>query len=70
MVIQHLGKKSIQTNRDKSDVLRHIIKNVSERLFRLIESRSLVTEPDFSQIGKEFFLFGMERQESDSVMEV
>ena len=47
MVIQHLGKKSIQTNRDKSDVLRHIIKNVSKRLFRLIESRALVTQPDF-----------------------
>jgi hypothetical protein len=30
MVIQHLGKKSIQTHRDKSDVLRHIIKNVSK----------------------------------------
>jgi hypothetical protein len=40
-------KKSIQTNRDKSDVLRHIIKNVSKRLFRLIESRALVTQKDF-----------------------
>jgi hypothetical protein len=36
MVIQHLGEKSIQTNRDSSDVLRHIIKNVSERLVRTI----------------------------------
>ena len=34
MVIQHLGKKSTQTHRDKSDVLRHIIKNVSKRLGR------------------------------------
>jgi hypothetical protein len=31
-VIQHLGKKSIQTIRDNADVLRHIIKNVSSRL--------------------------------------
>jgi hypothetical protein len=38
MVIQHLGKKSIQTNRDIPDVLRHIIKNVSKRLFRNILS--------------------------------
>jgi hypothetical protein len=53
MVIQNLGEKSIQTNRDKSDVLRHIIKNVSKRLFRLIESRTVVTQPDFffSKIG-------------------
>jgi hypothetical protein len=32
MVIQHLGKKSIQSHRDIPDVLRHIIKNVSKRL--------------------------------------
>ena len=38
MVIQLLGKKSIQTNRDIPDVLRHIIKNVSKRLFRNILS--------------------------------
>ena len=43
MVIQHLGKNSIQTNRDKLDVLRHIIKNVSERLVQLIESPAPVT---------------------------
>ena len=35
--IQQLGKNSIQTHRDKSDVLRHIIKNVSKRLIRIIE---------------------------------
>ena len=34
-----LGKNCIQTNRDNPDVLRHIIKNVSKRLFRIIESR-------------------------------
>jgi hypothetical protein len=39
MVIRKLGKNCIQTNRDKLDVLRHIIKNVSERLVQLIESR-------------------------------
>ena len=38
MVIQHLGKKSIQTHGDITDVLRHIIKNVSERLFRKMQS--------------------------------
>ena len=38
VVIQHLGKKSIQTNRDIPDGLRHIIKNVSKRLFRNILS--------------------------------
>jgi hypothetical protein len=47
MVIQHLGKKSIQTHRDIADVLRHIIKNVSERLFRNIQSRDPVTQWDF-----------------------
>ena len=62
MVIQYLGKKSIQTNIDKSDVLRHIIKNVSKpetsptvfiinrerenKIVRLIESRVPVTQPD------------------------
>jgi hypothetical protein len=44
MVIQHLGKKSIQTHRDIADVLRHIIKNVSERLFRNIQSQAPVTQ--------------------------
>ena len=60
MVIQYLGKKSIQTNIDKSDVLRHIIKNVSKpetsptvfiinrerenKIVRLIESRVPVTQ--------------------------
>ncbi len=38
MVIQHLGEKSIKTNRDIPDVLRHIIKNISKRLFRNILS--------------------------------
>jgi hypothetical protein len=37
-VIQDLGKKSIQTNRDSADVLRHIIKNVSSRLVGTIQS--------------------------------
>ena len=32
----NLGEKSVQTQRDIPDVLRHIIKNVSERLFRII----------------------------------
>ena len=31
MVIQKLGKKSIQTHRGSSDVQRHIIKNVSRK---------------------------------------
>ena len=31
-VIQHLGANSIQINRDSADVLRHIIKNVSDTL--------------------------------------
>ena len=44
MVIQHLGENSIQTNRDKLDVLRHIIKNVSENLVQLIESSTPVTK--------------------------
>ena len=44
MVIQHLGKKSIQTIRDNADVLRHIIKNVSSRLVGIIESPSPVTK--------------------------
>jgi hypothetical protein len=47
MKIQQLGKKSIQTHRDKLDVLRHIMKNVSKGQFQLIESRTLVTELDF-----------------------
>jgi hypothetical protein len=47
MVIQHLGEKSIQTHRDIADVLRHIIKNVSERLFRNIQSGDPVTQWDF-----------------------
>ena len=34
-----LGKNCIQTNRDNPDVLRHIIKNVSERLLPIIGSR-------------------------------
>jgi hypothetical protein len=33
MVIHHLGGNSIQTIRDIVDVLRHIIKNISSRLF-------------------------------------
>ena len=36
---QLLGENSIQTNRDKSDVLRHMIKNVSKRPDRFIQSR-------------------------------
>ncbi len=48
-VIQHLGKKSIQTNRDSADVLRHIIKNVSSRLVGTIQSPAAVTN------GKTFF---------------
>jgi len=36
MVMQLLGKKSIQTIKDKSDILRHIVKNVSKRLVRFI----------------------------------
>jgi hypothetical protein len=47
MVIQHLGKKSIQTHRDIADVLRHIIKNVSERLFRNIQSETLSRNGNF-----------------------
>jgi hypothetical protein len=43
-VIQHLGKKSIQTNRDSADVLRHIIKNVSSRLVGTIQSPAGVTK--------------------------
>jgi hypothetical protein len=43
-VIQHLGKKSIQTNRDSADVLRHIIKNVSSRLVGTIQSPEAVTK--------------------------
>ncbi len=48
--IQQLRKNSIQTHSDIADVLRHIIKNVSERLSRNIQSRSPVTQ-------WEFFLF-------------
>ncbi len=47
MVIQHLGKKSIQTHRDIESVLRHIIKNVSERLFHNIQSPDPVVEWEF-----------------------
>jgi hypothetical protein len=43
MVIQLLGKKSIQTHRDNADVLRHIIKNVSSRLVGIIQSHAPVT---------------------------
>ncbi len=43
-MIQHLGKKSIQTNRDSADVLRHIIKNVSSRLVGTIQSPTAVTK--------------------------
>jgi hypothetical protein len=43
MVIRKLGKNCIQTNRDSSDVLRHIIKNVLTRLVRTIQSRTSVT---------------------------
>jgi hypothetical protein len=53
MVIQLLGKKSIQTHRDISDVLRHIIKNVSERLVRNIAILGHVTQREF--FGKVFF---------------
>jgi hypothetical protein len=63
MVIHHLGEKSIQTNRDSSDVLRHIIKNVSERLVRTIESRASLTfffENLFSRERKESFFEEME----------
>jgi hypothetical protein len=40
-VIHQLGKNSIQTHRDKLDVLRHIIKNVSKRLVQLSDIRKL-----------------------------
>ena len=60
--IQQLGKKSIQTNRDKSDVLRHIIKNVSKRLVRLIESRAPVTQWDFFFSKKGFCREGVEEE--------
>jgi hypothetical protein len=43
-VIQHLGKKSIQTIRDNVDVLRHIIENVSSRLVNIIQSPEPVTK--------------------------
>jgi hypothetical protein len=45
--IQQLRENSVQTNRDKLDVLRHIIKNVSERLVQLIESPAPVTKRFF-----------------------
>ncbi len=59
MVIQHLGKNPIQTNRDKSDVLRHIIKNVSKRLFRLVSSPGLLSPTGFffSNWNRDFFSF-------------
>ncbi len=42
--IQQLRKNSIQTTRDIADVLRHIIKNISERLFGNIQSPAPVTQ--------------------------
>jgi hypothetical protein len=42
--IQQLRKNSIQTIRDIADVLRHIIKNISERLFGNIQSPAPVTQ--------------------------
>ena len=49
MVIQQLGKKSIQTHRGSSDVLRYIIKNVSNRLVRFpcdsLNTFTMVTYP-------------------------
>jgi hypothetical protein len=39
-VIQQLRKNSIQTIRDISDVLQHIVKNVSEKPVRNIVSRT------------------------------
>jgi hypothetical protein len=47
MVIHHLGKKSVQTHRDIVDVLRHVIQNVSERLFCNIQSPDSVTQWEF-----------------------
>ncbi len=52
--IQQLSKNSIQTIRDISDVLRHIIKNVSERLVRNIANLRHVTQREF--FGKVFFV--------------
>jgi hypothetical protein len=46
-VIRQLGKNCIQTARDKSDVLRQIIKNVSKRLVRFIWSAGLCPLEDF-----------------------
>ncbi len=43
-VNHHLGEKSIQTNRDSADVLRHIIKNVLSRLVGTIQSPTAVTK--------------------------
>jgi hypothetical protein len=47
MVIQILGKKSIQTHRDIVNVPRHIIKNVSKRVFGNIQSPVPVTVCSF-----------------------
>jgi hypothetical protein len=46
-VIRYLGKNYIETHRDISDVLRHIIKNVSERLVRNIAILGHVTQREF-----------------------
>jgi hypothetical protein len=45
--IQQLRKNSIQTHSDIADVLRHIIKNVSEILSRNIQSRTLSRNGNF-----------------------
>jgi hypothetical protein len=51
-----LGESVFRTHRDISDVLRHIIKKLSERLVQNIESRTPVTQ----FLGKVFFSdFGM-----------
>ena len=67
-VIQHLGKKAIQTHRDSSDVLRHIIKNVSKRLVRTIESREPVTffQKPLFVFSKKAFQREMEESDGDS----
>ena len=61
--IQQLRKNSIQTIRDISDVLRHIIKNVSERLIRNIANLGHVTQREF--FGKVFFSELREKEGSD-----
>ena len=60
MVIQHLGEKSIQTNRDTSDVLRHIIKK------RLGETSPKYRVRDPSHIGNFWKKIGKFLRTTDS----